>query len=364
MSVRSRIHRLGVLVAGVSVLVLAVSCETPHDLGTFGGNQSVARAINEAGVAVGWADTIAGGPRAFTSPPDGPLRPLGSLAPSGDGGRSIGSAINDRGDVAGTRGGKGVVWWHDGTVTELPVPAVADPSVPTAVEPADINDDGIVVGSISLLYGEARIPFVWLPATGVLTRLDEPLVGGLGMGQAFAINEADQIVGQLYRAGGVNAVVWQPDGHGRWAPQDLPLLAGQTYGSAKAINDRGMIAGSSLAADFSSRAVVWQGPDHVVSEVPTPTGSAYGNGLNDAGVVVGSMSSTGNIWDPKPAAFKWKPGDARATQLLGLGGESSAANDINDAGVIVGSAKRKNRTDLLAVRWVDEGPPAPPAGPR
>jgi uncharacterized membrane protein len=351
---RGRFREAGVLVVTVVVLVLAVACETPHDLGTFGGGTSAAADVNDAGVTVGWADTIDGGPRAFAAAPGGPLQGLTSLEPGSAQTRAV--AINRQGEVVTTDGRSSAVWSPVGRPLDVPLPTF--PGIDVAVVLADINDPGIAVGQLLLQQGRAHSPIVWDRTVPGLIALPEPEPNAY-RGQAFAVDNAGRIVGQTSVAGAIVPVVWTPDGPGRWRdPEVMPLPRGMTYRTVTAINDHGMIVGSVVTTDGTSRAVVWQGPDHAVTEVPTPAGSAYGDGINDAGMVVGQMSSTGDRRDPRPAAFRWAPGDAKATELLGLGGTPSAATAINDAGVTVGYSTFRDRTGPRAVRWVDEAPPA------
>jgi probable HAF family extracellular repeat protein len=108
-------------------------------LGTLGGNDSYAHAINKLGVIIGTSDTaeIAGGgyqiQRAFIY--DGSLRPI----PGAEQGESSATGINDAGQIVGTLNGH--VFLYDGKMHDL------NPGPGTSESPK-INNLGVVVGTL------------------------------------------------------------------------------------------------------------------------------------------------------------------------------------------------------------------------
>ena len=173
---------------------------------------------------------------------NGTIRDLGTL-----GGRnSFAIAINGKGQILGgseTRTGRShVVIWQNGRVKDLGRLA------PNGVYLQDINDAGQIVGTLVTADGYGR-GFVW--ANGRLTLLP-PLPGHASSG-ATAINNQGVIVGSSGPdAGGRSyAVVWS---NGK--PRALPDLD-DVFVEAVDIGDDGTIAGNAHHPDGSWHAVVW-----------------------------------------------------------------------------------------------------------
>jgi hypothetical protein len=124
-----------------------------------------------------------------------------------------GTALNNRGEIVGTRGLSGVpLLWRDGDMVRLPTPGSY--TVPTA-----INDRGDIAGWVRHGGGRGESAIVWTDgAARVLDRL-----GGRHAG-AFDINEARLIVGfSEYRPKGWrrHPVVW----NGQPRPISAPWAA-------------------------------------------------------------------------------------------------------------------------------------------
>jgi probable HAF family extracellular repeat protein len=186
------------------------------DLGTLGGTNAVATAINDAGVVVGWSDVAGDGARhAFAyDPATDEMSDLGVL-PGGTNSEAV--DLNEQGQVTGwseiagqadplcdptcplTRG-----FIHDlgtGTTAELGMPIGE-----SFARPASINEDGIVVGTTTkwiLKCSGCSFPtraIAWeAGTTGAYT------IAGQQHG-ASAINDAGLTVGTGFTISGFSAV--------------------------------------------------------------------------------------------------------------------------------------------------------------
>lgn len=353
---------------------------TITDLGTLGGKESEAFAINEAGRIVGWSDG-----RGFVRQ-NGRLTPIGSLA----------SAINERGQVVGYsyKGDRQQAFlWGNGKLRRLGTFGGTCP----ASMPAAINVHGHVVGwagdleDCSLSLTIAREALFWQGAKkSALARFDSA---------AVAINDRGQVAGN--REGG-SAFLWQK---GRLT--GIGALSRDASSYAAAMNERGQIVGYSETARGDQRAFIWEngklrslgtlgGKDSWVRgesrRGDLNFATFYPEAINELGQVVGTsttragryhgflwqagrMKDLGTLGGPlslaiavnergevigrsqlrngSEHAFVWESG--KLTDLGTLGGKSSYAAAINDRGQIVGAAETKNGK-LHAVLW------RPPSG--
>lgn len=247
------------------------------DLGTLGGTQSFARAINARGDVVGWA---------FPA------------------------------DAAVQR----ATLWSGGTVTDLGTfgGAISDAH--------DVNDLGVVVGSAFDALGRERA-FLW---DGSLRDL-----GTLGGAQAraYAINDWGDVVGMA-------APVSNDRFHAFYGKAGSPLYDLGTLGGkvshAYDVNELGHVCGWSQVSfsPVESRGFFWA--NGVMKEIGT-AGGIYSAGfaLNDRDEVVGMTSRP----DGQYVAFLWRTGVLTDLNTL-LPPESGwllqRAWDIDENGVIVG----------------------------
>jgi probable HAF family extracellular repeat protein len=182
------------------------------DLGTLGGRSSVAMAINDAGVVVGWADTPTG-PHAFRYS-DGVMTDLGTL------GGATSAALG-------------------------------------------INSAGMIVGAADRADGSRHAFLV----TGS-TMIDLGTLGGTSS-EARAVDDAGQVVGWSLTNTGQRAFVFN-DG----AMHDLngylaaPLLGGSPFGFYLMQNARGINASGQIVADACCGLGAYPGLDVVVLLTP------------------------------------------------------------------------------------------------
>ena len=323
---------LGLLVAPLAVAASAsAACParvaySVTDLGTLGsGNVSVANAINNAGVVVGFTEPTPGKPNGFRWTA-GKMIGLGT-EPGAD--YSTANAINGAGQIAGTAdrssGGYGypVRWSATGVLTDLGGPVTNELGVGNAIDPA-----GRVAGGQRLANSEGSPVAELYNTDGTAIYLGDPPDS---LGAATGINASDQVVGSP-------AFVWKAGTLTR-----LPALPGVGAGDAgaTAINAAGQVVGWSGTAAGAQHAALWSSA-RTITDLGTINGIRYNqaNAINAAGQVVGTA-------DPEcqpcaePVAWLRNPGGA-LTNLntlipAGSGWTLEQANGINDRGQIVGA---------------------------
>jgi len=251
------------------------------DLGTLGGNQSSANAVNSRGQVAGGALNTIPDPytnfflpvgvtgetqvHAFRWTKSRGMEDMGTLG----GTDSAAFAINDRGQIAG---------WSFTNTTPNPVVTTCGGStvnVPT------------------------EDPFLW--ENGKM--IDLGTLGGT-CGQAWALNNRGQVVGYSDLAGdnaGVHAFLWDKTG----GMQDLGTLGGAT-GAGISINDAGDVVGGDSRADGSGGSFLWR--HGVMTDLGTVVGANIGSqalGINSRRQIVGNLlDNVGN----EIGGFLWEDG--------------------------------------------------------
>jgi probable HAF family extracellular repeat protein len=250
----------------------AVLWEDGHiiDLGTLGGNTSAAFAVNDAGQVVGFSanstpDPFPLGPtatqtRAFLWQ-RGVMYDLGTLG----GPDAFAMAINERGEVAGfsytsfTPGPNGIpqidpFLWDDRKMIDL-----GSLGGPTGF-PMALNNRGQVVGVMDTAGGSYKgfqlfHPFLW--DHGQLIDLGS-FNPALGFGQAWGINDQEKITGWMDNLVFDFPFLWR---HG--VKENLGDVAGDTCAYGLNINSRGQIVGESNSCDVGrdirfTHAFLWE----------------------------------------------------------------------------------------------------------
>ena len=333
------------------------------DLGTLGGDESVAVAVNDHGQVVGFSDTGEFNERggvvshAFLWE-NGEMRDLGTLG----GSKSDARAVNDRGQVVGVSETDTGEWhaflWEDGKMRDLAPLASAD----------GVNERGQVVGR-GPSGGPVAQALLW--EDGRVTE-----VGDVGSGSTPAINERGQIVGW---SPGSGAFVWQA---GRVTP--FGPLPGGRHLYPSAINDRGQVVGQSSVASRHWHAILWD--DGRLTDLGGVNATAINDhgqivGLGDLGVALwdgGRQTELGFETDPSGLyvewaltinnrghvvgsdassgrAFFWANGRLRYLGGLRAGGPDSSVTAVNDEDEIVGASYGDDGRQH-AVLWTMEDP--------
>jgi len=286
----------------------------------FGGGFERARAINEAGQVSGegllpGVDVV----RRGLLWQAGEISDLGSLG----GPQSSALAINNAGTVGGwaqTASGSTLpAIWNGNGVTELSTLGGASGTV------WGLNDAGAAVGLSYLATGDYHATF-W-SGSGVL---DLGTLGG-SYSIAYDVNNVGAVVGTA--SDSLNrdrAALWQ---EGNLI--DLGGLSGGQWTAARAINDLGqMILWGTPFGETRNQAVFWDGNlgSSVVDLGTFGGGESWAFGLNDLGFVVGWAEKESGYYH----AFVWN-GEEK-TDLGTLGGYYSSAYGINNQGAIAGHA--------------------------
>ncbi len=215
---------------------------------------------------------------AWSGPPFFTVTDLGTL-----GGReSRAYAVNARGDVCGeaatAAGPVHAFLWTAGAAALRDLGTLGGP----VSRAYGLNDQGWVVGESDLTNG-LRQPFCWTPEGGLAPL---PLPEGAQGGLAYAINSAGQIAGAVDQAEGPCAAYWP-------SPTNLPVLLTATgmAGVAFDLNEAGELVGQSEAGGEEARVTraFRRETDGVVAGVIELGGglSCAAHAINDRGQLAG-----------------------------------------------------------------------------
>lgn len=338
---------LGCLLALTACAFAGDVVYTVRDLGTLGGANSRALAINEEGWVVGEADTRNGPTRAFLWTPESGMQDLGTLG----GEISRAYAINDRGQVAGeAEDAEGRMqpfrWQADSGMESLPLPESFREGFVYGM-----NNYGVLVGGGEREDGTRAL--VWT-IDGV--SIPEPLQN-LGSSLAYAVNDLGDLVGQAEELHGPEYVsrafivdaegVHFPatNGSPEWSSAALALAAGgNIVGYAERSN-------ATHALRFAPN-----GPAEDIDSLANVYSVAYD--VNDAGIAVGLFVSSHEDDD---RAFVHRSGAMADLNELLEADEPwliVEARGINSRGQIVGYGllRERERAVLLTPQPAAAGP--------
>lgn len=296
---------------------------------TFGGDESEARDVNNAGKVVGWARTASGIPHAFLFD-GGPMLDIGA---SQNQVSSSANGINNIDEVVGRLDGPHAFYWHSGVgLVRMSRQLQSDQSPDMyAAEAFAINDYGKIVGHIGVRSLDGHLSFgpceydvaaqwanayaapqaVYCPGEdwgnndaydisnsgwiagketnsssirgfrhggGVTTFALAPSGQSWDWLSIHGVNESGDAVGSAEdQAAGTHAVFW--DGNSANSSSALPLLTGGTNAIAYEVNDQSFVAGYSERsvpnpfgpAAIRKRAFIWH-EDFGTRELPVPAG--------------------------------------------------------------------------------------------
>jgi probable HAF family extracellular repeat protein len=228
-----------------------------------------------------------------------------------------------------------------------------------------INNKGQVVGGSYLAGNAAEDPFIY--SGGVMTDLGA--VGGFPISGAAAINDAGQVVGNLWSSNDASSVS-HAFLYSNGVMTDLGTM-GYKASAAGGINASGQVVGWAGDPLVKGHAFLYSGG--VMTELGVPSGNyTTASGINDSGLVVGqvtppypgaylysisagTMTSLGNgdavainaggqvVGEIDSHAFLYSGGVT--TDLGTLGGASSEAAGINTGGQVVGDSYTSGGAD-------------------
>ena len=163
-------------------------------------------------------------------------------------------SINDRGQITGSEG-----LWHNDHMTRLPG------------SPSDINNRGQVAGVMDVngapgafLWQRGRYRTLTAPGSEILDVVD--------------LNDRGWVLGIDYTAGG--ALLWNPQ---------LAYLG--ISGEVRALNDAGLVVGTTWDSDFTPRGLLWRAGH--VADLTALGGPAFPSDINDRGQILG------DVWVPE-----------------------------------------------------------------
>jgi probable HAF family extracellular repeat protein len=325
------------LVAATATAAPAATATRPkavalRDLGTLGGTSSWGTAVNDRGQVTGYSELADGSYQPFRWQ-DGVMTRI--VTP---GTTALGRLINNRGQVAGTwapspsQDSRGFLWDGGRFIDLSPIANVID-----------INDRGQAVG---WAWSEETGQQAYLYDRGVVRPLAPPAPGGRAT-YVVGINERGQIAGGGTDASGRRVAV-------RWSPGGVPTDLG--VGEAAGINADGVIVGTGPFRDEGHPpAYAWRGTTRI-SLGDLGGGGSRPYAVNDHGVVVG----TSHAADLTDKAVLWRLGSGTSVAPVALpsSGFVSEATAINNRGWIV----VQTGEDGWYVRIGNRSVPVPAAG--
>jgi probable HAF family extracellular repeat protein len=280
--------------------------------------------MNASGQVIGFSMIADGSRHAFSWTRDGGIVDLGTLG----GTQSNATAVNDAGAVVGSAWIAGdtyvraFAWTKAGGMVELP-------SLGGNSGALSINAQGQIAGAAVDLFGVAHA-VVWNPGGGI--KVLGPLPGATREGTHY-INDAGQATGVSMWLNPDNTINYQ---HAFFYSDATGMIDIGAFGSGSssptAINSQGQVIGYSTMQVPGSHAFTWTRADGL-TELTLGGNMSFARELNASGQVVGTAkTAAGN-----GHAFSWTRSGG-IVDLGTLGGSFSTAASINKDGVVVGSS--------------------------
>lgn len=268
------------------------------DLGTLGGEHSVAHGLNDHGVVVGASSTATGAGHAFRWSPETGMVDLGTA-----GGRnSIALAVSNQGHVVGFSerpdgSVRAIAWTRDGAVIDVGA-AFGDDALSWATGVVDSVRWGPVV--VGVVWRPAGVPqpsggFMWIDANrdGVARQDEITWLGDLGEGPSsvIAVNATLQVIGHAALDGQLRGFVWS---HASGEMVALEAPAGSRT-QLSGINRHGRVVGTLEREDGMMAGVIWESGRLVEPRELLPAGEILAQlvDVNDRGNLLGNAFDVG-----------------------------------------------------------------------
>jgi len=359
----------GAIAAALSCVaaIPAMSAPVPqyqiYDIGVVQGGDTASQGfgVSRAGIAVG-RSFQANGTQAFTWTLKGGIVGLPNLS-----GRSycVSNSANDNGVVVGTGAttafgsGRLPVIWQNGVVSQLPLPVGE-----TLGDANSVNASSVAVGSVDSGSNQRGVIY----SGGSATVITQTTANGSFFLTAFGINDSGRIVGQGIDPGNAARNVGIVYDIGQNMAFEVGALPGLNGALAFGVSNTGYVVGSSMFDQGSGMPFIWSDYGGMVA-IPLAAGTSEGSAraVNSAGWVVGDDSSAFSIPFLYDGTTTYRLADLIPPNSgwdLSMNTSSSALG-ISEDNVIVGTGVHNGETHAYAmVPAIPTPTPTPTATPR
>ena len=349
---RSNLRFIAITAALIAVaIVSAATATTPQyeifDIGVIdpGDDASQGFGVSHGGIAVG-RSFQANGTQAFTWTLKGGIVGLPNLP-----GRSycLSNSANDNGIVVGTGAttsfgaGRLPVIWQNGAVSQLPLPAGE-----TLGDANSVNASNVAAGSVDA--GTAQRGVIY--SGGSATVITQTTANGSFFLTAFGINDSGRIVGQGIDPGNAARNVGIVYDIGQNMAVEVGALPGLNGALAFGVSNTGYVVGSRMLNQGPGMPFIWSDNGGIVA-IPLAAGTSEGSAraVNSAGWVVGDDSSAFSIPFLYDGTTTYRLADLIPPNSgwdLSMNTSSSALG-ISEDGVIVGTGVHNGETHTYAM---------------
>lgn len=300
--------------------------------------------ISTGGVAVG--RSIGSTAKAFTWTQSGGLLGLPNLS-----GRNfcVSNGTNDSNIVVGTcsttlsGSGRLPSIWRNGAVSQLPLP-----NGETLGDANDVNSSGIAVGSVSSGIFQRGVIY----NGGNAAVISQTTSNGSYLTTAFGINDSGRVVGPGIDPSNAARNVGMVYDIGSKSAFEVGALPGRNGAIAFGVSNAGHVVGSSMMNQGSGTPFIWT-QNGGMTAIPLPAGTSQGSAraVNSSGWAVGTASSnfaipflydgtaTYRLQDLIPANSGWDLSTNTSSSALG----------ISDGNIIVGTGVFNGQTHAYAM---------------
>jgi hypothetical protein len=363
MYVISRARSIAIALLCATILP-AVTAATPeyqiYDIGVVqvGDTASQGFGVSHAGIAVGRSVRI-GGSQAFSWTLKGGIVGLPNLS-----GRSyaVSNSANDNGIVVGTAAttlfgsNRLPVIWDNGVVSQLPLPVGQ-----TFGDANSVNASTVAVGSVN--GGSSQRGVIY--SGGSATIITQTTTNGSYFLTAFGINDSGRVVGQGIDPQNAARNVGIVYDIGQSMAFEVGALPGMNGALAFGVSNTGFVVGSSMLNQGSGLPFIWSDKGGIAA-IPLAAGTTQGSAraVNSAGWVVGNDSSAFSIPFLYDGTTTYRLADLIPPDSgwdLSMNTSSSALG-VSEDGVIVGTGVHNGEIHAYAMIPVAPSPtPTPTA---